>query len=269
MRQTDVRFDGSIPAVYEEYLGPLLFSPYADDLAGRVRGLEEGTVLETAAGTGILTRSLARVLSSAVKIVATDLNEAMLQVAERKTSHPSITWRVADAQKLPLADGSVDALVCQFGMMFVPNKVAAYREAKRVLKPGGQMLFNVWDALLHNEMSLVVNEAVATEFPTDPPRFFERVPFGYHDTDVIRTELSEAGFATVEFERVSKTTVVPSAAHGAIGLCKGTPLRSEIQARAAERLEAITAAAGHALAARFGASAFDNRMRALVVVASR
>ena len=269
MQATDAKFTGSIPELYERYLVPLLFEPYAEDLARRLSDLKRGTLVEVAAGTGVVTRALRRALPSEVRIVATDLNEAMLKVAASHVNAPGIDFQQADAQKLPFADGSADAIVCQFGMMFVPDKSAAQREAARVLAPGGRFVFNVWDRLANNLVSLVVTRAVEGLYPQDPPRFFERTPFGYFDAAAIRAELQVAGFQRIEIDTVPQVSQAPSAEHVAIGLCQGTPLRGEIEARDPQGLAAATAAATSALQARFGAGPFENRMSALIVTAYR
>jgi len=269
MGSADAVFAGSVPAIYEEYLVPLLFEPYAEDLARRLADLGAGTVLELAAGTGAVTRTLLKTLAPVVRIIATDLNEAMLSLGETHANGASVTWRQADAQQLPFDDSAVDAVACQFGVMFLPDKPAAYREAWRVLRPGGRYVFNTWGPLEHNEMSDVVTRAVAARFPDDPPRFFARTPFGYHDAEAIREELTRAGFTRIEVETIDKVSRAVSAAHAAFGLCKGTPLRGEIEARAPAGLDEITQLAADALSARYGSAAFDNRMRALVVTAYR
>jgi ubiquinone/menaquinone biosynthesis C-methylase UbiE len=269
MQATDAKFAGSIPELYDRYLGPLLFEPYAEDLARRLSVLQRGTLLEIAAGTGIVTRALRTALPSEVRIVATDLNEGMLKVAASRVSAPSVSFQQADAQKLPFADGSADAIVCQFGMMFVPDKGTAQREAARVLVPGGLFVFNVWDQLANNEVSLLVTRAVEALYPQDPPRFFERTPFGYFDQAAIRAELQAAKFQDIQIDTVELVSQAVSAEHVAIGLCQGTPLRSEIESRNPEGLAAATAAAASALQSRFGAGPFENRMSALVVTAHR
>lgn len=267
MSSTDTRFVGSIPAIYDAILGPLLFEPYAEDLATRVRGLGSvARLLETAAGTGVVTRALSRALP-ATAIVATDLNDAMLKVASAKLPEGSVTWKQADAQALPFGDGEFDAVVCQFGLMFFPDKPAGLRQARRVLRPTGHLLFNVWDRLDRNPVSDALADSVAAQFPGDPPRFLSRGPFGWNDAEEIRQVVLAAGFRDVAIETVEKVTTVTSAASVAEGLCKGSPLRNEIEARAAERLDAITSAVAGALTARFGAAPFENRMSALVVVA--
>lgn len=269
MSATDSVFAGSIPALYEQYLGPLLFQPYAQDLAARLKDVTSGRILETAAGTGILTRALAKTVPPQVEIVATDLNQAMLDLAQTKLQAPNITWRQTDAQTLPYEDGSFDAVVCQFGVMFFPDKQAAYREALRVLKPDGLYLFNVWGRLDANPVSKIVSDIAIEMFPENPPRFMERTPFGYFDEDRLRGELQLAGFQTVAIEAVDRASQAPSARHAATGLTQGTPLRGEIEARAPHRLQEVTEKAERALAKQFGDGGFQTPMRALVVTARR
>jgi SAM-dependent methyltransferase len=250
MVATDTAFAGSIPEYYHRCLGPFLFEPYADDLAVRAEALRPGRILETAAGTGIVTAALARALPEA-RIVATDLNPDMLRVAGAKVDSPRVEFAPADAQSLPYPDSGFDLVVCQFGAMFFPDRVAAYREARRVLAPGGAFLFNVWDGLDSNPASQAVAEAVAALFPDDPPGFISRVPFGYHDKARIEADLRAAGFETIAVETVAKRSR-GSARDLAPGLCQGSPLRAEIEARAPERLDEATEAAVAALVRRCG-----------------
>ena len=268
MAQTDRVFSGSIPALYERYLGPLIFAPYASDLAARVAGARPRRVLETAAGTGILTRALARALPSA-EIVATDLNQPMLDFAARQEGTAGIVWRQADALKLPFDDGTFDAVACQFGAMFFPDRAAGYREARRVLRPGGRFVLGVWDRIADNEFAEIVTSAVAALFPADPPSFLARTPHGYHDMSIIRRDLSAAGFGDVEIETIAHRSRAPSPRDVAIGYCEGTPLRNEIEARDPTRLDEATEAATAALAARFGSGPVDGKIQAHVIVAPR
>jgi SAM-dependent methyltransferase len=245
MTAADSAFSGSIPALYHRLLGPLLFEPYAWDLAKRAGALGPARLLETAAGTGIVTGALIHEAPRA-EIVATDLNQAMLDVAAKRIMSWRVAFQPADAQALPFEDQSFDAVVCQFGVMFFPDRIAAYREAKRVLRPGGRFLFNVWDRIGRNPVTAAVAGAVAALFPEDPPGFFDRVPFGYHDKQRIEADLRAAGFADVAVDTVEKTSRV-AARDAAIGLCQGSPLRAEIEARAPAGLEAATDAAAAAL----------------------
>ena len=184
MQENDRLFAGSIPELYDRYLVPLIFEPYARDLAPGSPPSQPARVLETAAGTGVATRALARALPASVTIVATDLNQPMLdyrRLAHRRGQRHLAAGRCDDSS--PSATAAFDAVACQFGAMFFPDKVAAYREARRVLQPGGRFLFNVWDRIEDNELAEIVTEAVASLFPEDPPLFLARTPHGYHDTD--------------------------------------------------------------------------------------
>jgi ubiquinone/menaquinone biosynthesis C-methylase UbiE len=269
MTQADTLFAGSIPALYDRYLGPFIFEPYARDMAARVARLAPRRVLETAAGTGIVTRAMARALPGETAITASDLNQAMIDHAAAKTEAPNVAWRQADALALPFADEAYDAVACQFGVMFFPDKVAGYREARRVLRPGGTFLFSVWDSIENNEISRIVTEAVAALFPADPPRFLARTPHGHHDIAAIREQLGQAGFGRIEIETVEKRGRSPSARDPAMGFCQGSPLRGEIEARDAGRLEEATAAAADAIAARFGPGPIDGKIQARVITAMR
>ncbi len=266
MASADTAFQGSIPQFYDRCLGPFLFEPYASDLAARALSLHPRRILETAAGTGIVTAALARALPEA-EIVATDLNPDMLRVAGSKPDTRRVTFAPADAQSLPFPDAAFDLVLCQFGAMFFPDRAAAYREARRVLKPDGAFLFNVWDRLEANPASQAVAEAVAALFPGDPPGFIGRVPFGYHDKAAVEADLRAAGFAAVEAETVAKRSRGDARAL-APGLCQGSPLRAEIEARAPERLDEATEAALSALVRRCG-DPVDAAMSAHVFTARR
>jgi SAM-dependent methyltransferase len=266
MSSTDVAFSGSIPALYDRCLGPLLFEPYARDLAERVAAIAPRRILETAAGTGIVTAALVRALPEC-EIVATDLNQAMLDVAAQRVRSAAVSFQAADAQALPFGDGSFDLVLCQFGVMFFPDRVLAYREARRVLKRGGLFLFNVWDDLAANPASEAAARAVAGLFPDDPPTFLQRVPYGYADACRIEKDLKAAGFDDVSAETVSMRSRVHDVADVAAGLCTGTPLRAEIEARDPSRLGEATEAAAAALAEMAGEEGLDAPMSALVVTA--
>lgn len=267
MPSNDTVFAGSIPALYDRHLGPLLFGPYAEEMARRVSDLRAGVVLETAAGTGIVTGALARRLPAGVEIVATDLNQAMLDFAATKPGMARVTFRQADALALPFGDGSVDVVLCQFGVMFFPDRVAGYREARRVLKPRGRLLCAIWDSLAHNPVPRCMTDALARHFPADPPRFFARTPHGHSDQGTIRSELAQAGFARIAIDTVTLPSRAPSARDAATGLCQGTPLRGEIEARAPHGLQEATDVVAAALAAEFGTGPIDAPMQALVILA--
>ena len=264
---TDHAFAGSIPKLFETLLVPLIFEPYADDLAARVATRAPRRVLEIAAGTGVVTRHMALLLPEGTSIVATDLNQAMLdQAAAVGTARP-VQRRQADAMQLPFADESFDAVVCQFGVMFLPDKAKAFAEARRVLAPGGIFLFNAWDRIAENEFADTVTIALQSIFPDDLPRFMARVPHGYHDLAAIAEDLKRGGFdAAPEMVTVSARSRAASARGPAMDFCLGTPLRNEIEARDKTKFEAATDVAERALAVRFGHGPVDGKIRAHVVV---
>jgi SAM-dependent methyltransferase len=269
MVRADTQFTGSIPETYERYLAPLFFAPYAADLARRARVLGPGRALEIAAGTGIVTRALAAALPEA-DIIATDLNRAMLSfaVAASRCAAPRLRWSAADALELPFADGSFDLAACQFGVMFFPDRVRAFREARRVLSPGGEYLFSVWDDVQHNDVARVVAEALATVFPEDPPLFVQRVPHGHGDCAAIEADLRRSGFNRIAWETVDQRSHADSARAAAIGVCEGTPLRHVIVTRGPQRLRDVVDAATRALEAKYGDGAIDAAMRAFVFTAA-
>jgi SAM-dependent methyltransferase len=267
---SDNRFAGSIPQIYETYLVPLIFEPYAADLAARLASRRPSRVLEIAAGTGVVTRALAAALPEGAAIVATDLNQAMVDQAAALGTRRPVEWRQADAIQLPFPDGAFDAVVCQFGVMFLPDKARAFAEARRVLAPGGVLAFNVWDRIEENEFEDTLTAGLASVFPDDPPRFLARGPHGYHDADQVRRDLAAGGFSvTPRIETVAARSRAASPRIPAIGFCQGTPLRNEIEARDASRLGEATDAAAEAIARRFGRGAIDGKMQAHVVTVER
>ena len=269
MTESDKVFDGSMPELYDLYLVPLIFEVYADDLAERAAALAPKSVLETAAGSGVVARALASRLPADASYTVTDLNQPMLDhAASRQGPDGRIARRQADALDLPFDDAAFDEVVCQFGVMFYPDRVAGYKEALRVLKPGGSFLFSVWDRIEANEFSDLVTQAAAAIFPGDPPRFLARTPHGYHDTEAIRDELGRAGFSQVSITTLEETSAALSPRHAAIAYCQGTPLRSEIEARDAGLLEHVTDRAAEAIAARFGGGPVAGKIRAHIVTAA-
>jgi SAM-dependent methyltransferase len=266
MSDVDKLFAGSIPKLYETWLVPLIFEPYAQDLKPRVAALDLTRILEVAAGTGVVTRALATLANDGVSIVATDLNQAMLDEAAAVGTVRPVSWQQADAMALPFADGEFDLVVCQFGVMFFPDKPRAFAEARRVLKPGGTFLFNVWDRIGENEFADTVTRALEAVFPDDPPRFLARTPHGYHDPATIQRDLAAGGFTQLpRMATVAARSRAESARIPALAYCQGTPLRNEIEVRDATRLAEATDAAAAAIARQFGAYAVDGRIQAHVV----
>jgi ubiquinone/menaquinone biosynthesis C-methylase UbiE len=268
MLETDKAFAGSIPENYDRYMAPLIFAPYATDLAQRVASLSPRAVLETAAGTGVVTRALAPRLARNARYVVTDLNQPMIDyAASRQPPDARIEWRQADALDLPFEDAAFDLVCCQFGAMFFPDRSSGYREARRVLKPGGHFLFNVWDRIEENVFADDVTKALATIFPRDPPRFLARTPHGYHDTALIRSELENAGFSRVTIETIAQQSRAPAPRIPALAFCQGTLLRNEIEAREPGSLEAATDHAESAIAGKHGEGEVAAKIQAHVILA--
>jgi SAM-dependent methyltransferase len=267
---SDKVFSGSIAKLYESCLVPLIFEPYAVDLVNRLASRSLSDVLEIAAGTGVVTRIMAAELPQSVSIVATDLNQAMLDQASVVGTHRAVQWRQADAMQLPFEDRTFDAVVCQFGVMFFPEKGRAFAEARRVLRPGGLFIFNVWDRIQENEFADTVTTALESVFPQDPPRFLARTPHGYHDPQTIERDLAGGGFTkSPRIVTVAARSRADSSRIPAIAYCQGTPLRNEIEARDASRLGEATDVAADAIAQRFGTGAVDGKIQAHVVSVER
>ena len=270
MSKMDTSFSGSIPEVYDDYLVPLIFEQYAEDLAQRTAVIQPNDLLEVAAGSGVVTRAVAPILGANVHYTVTDLNAPMLDRARaRQPDDARIDWRPADALDLPFADESFDLVLCQFGVMFFLDRVRAYREAQRVIRPGGSFLFNMWDRIENNEFADVVTEALAQVFPVDPPEFLPRTPHGHHDPIVYRQELIEAGFAEIGVDSVDAISRADRPDAPAIAYCQGTPLRNEIEERDGPGLEASTAIATEAIRRRFGDCPVEGKIQGFVIQASK
>jgi ubiquinone/menaquinone biosynthesis C-methylase UbiE len=270
MPADDKIFDGSIPHFYDTFMVPLIFQVYADDLAARVARVQPMTVLETAAGSGVVPRALARRLSKDARYVVTDLNQPMLDhAASKQPDDQAIEWLRADALDLPFADDEFDAVVCQFGAMFFPDRTRGYAEARRVLKPGGRYIFSVWDRIENNELADIVTREAGAVFPDNPPRFLARTPHGYHDPEVIHADLRRSGFSDITIEMSEEKSLAPSAGVAAKAYCHGTPLRNEIEDRGPDLLDHVTDKATAAIEAQFGKGPIETRISALVVTATK
>jgi SAM-dependent methyltransferase len=267
--ESDLAFAGSIPEIYDRYLVPLIFQTFASDLVTRVESLGSHSLVEIAAGTGAVTREMAARLPDTVEITATDLNQPMLDYAAARGTTRPISWQQADVLGLPFDDDSFDAVVCQFGVMFFPERPRAFAEICRVLRSGGTFLFNVWDGIEANEFAQTVTEAVATLF-ADLQGFLTRIPYGYHDGEVIGADLRAGGFSSrAQFDTVEARSRADSCRVPAIGFCQGTPLRHEIEAHDPARLEEATSVAAAAIAARFGPTDVNGKVRAYVIAVEK
>ena len=269
MKDADVAFIGSVPELYSRYMGPMLFEPYADYLARHIVRIAGRDILETACGTGIVTRALSRVMAERVAITATDLNQSMLDHGKALPGGERVRWQQADAQNLPFQDAAFDVVVNAFGVMFLPDKVGAYREARRVLRPGGRFIFTVWNKLETVEVQFTAHTAVAALYPDDPPSFLRRTPCGYHDTLAIRADLAQSGFCDATIETLELASRARSARDAATGFVLGTPLSSEISTRDPAGLDRAVEAVTEAIAARFGAGPIHASMQAHVVTVQR
>ena len=269
MSSTDTAFAGSIPGLYDRHLGPFLFEPYADEVARRASALKPAWILETAAGTGIVTAALAQAVPSA-HIVATDLNAAMLDVARARITSENVRFETADAQDLPFEDGSFDLVVCQFGVMFYPDKVRGNAEARRVLRQGGRYIALIWDRLDNNPGARIVHDTVTALYADDPPGFLARTPYGYCDPAAIEHDLLEAGFTDIQFETLKLHSMPRTTARDAAsGFVLGSPLRAEIEQRGASGLQRTVDAAEQALSQLNGPDGFESALSAHIVTAIR
>jgi SAM-dependent methyltransferase len=266
MKDMAVRFAGSVPAKYDRLMVPLLFRPYAEELARRAQALHPGRILETAAGTGAVTEALHSALPEA-SIVATDLNQPMLDVAAERVRSPAVQFQAADAQELPFEDGSFDLVVCQFGAMFFPDKIRAYSEARRVLRDGGAFLLAIWDRIDRNPASNAAQQALVELFPDDPPLFMREGPFGYHDKARIEQDLRDGGFDNIGIDTVELRSRSASSVEAATALCYGTPMGAEIEDRGADVLTEAFERVKSALRAFDSSDGFDAPMSAHIVTA--
>jgi len=263
----DSSFTDDVARFYESTLVPLIFEPYASDLATRAAALAPSDLLEVACGTGVATRALVSAMGAGCAITATDLNEAMVAHGASIGSARPVSWRTADVMALPFPEAAFDVVVCQFGVMFFPDRVAAYREVRRVLRPDGTFLFNVWNEISANELADEVTRAVAGLFPDDPPRFLARTPHGHGSPAEIEDDLARAGFTSWEIDQRDDISPASGPEIPAIAYCQGTPLRNEIEARDPAGLERATAAATEAVRARWGDGPIEARISGAVVTA--
>jgi len=267
MTDSHSAFIGEIPKNYEKYLGPLIFEEYAKDLAHRISVPANARVLEIAAGTGMATRQLRNAIPGNIRIIVTDLNEDMLNIARREfDSDDNVEFQTANALELPFDDESFEAVACQFSVMFFPDKLKALTEAARVLKPGGRFYFNIWDSFAHNHLIKTVSRTIAEHLPADPISFYN-VPYGYYEIDVIKNLLFEAGFADIDISVLPRTSSAGTAREVALGYVLGTPARLELEQISPESVPKIVDAVEHAIGEEFGYTSVSAKMQAMVFTA--
>jgi ubiquinone/menaquinone biosynthesis C-methylase UbiE len=266
--ERNTRFDGSIPEMYDRHLGPLFFEPYGEDLAQRAVKQRPRRVVEIAAGTGIVSRRLIDALPRGTELTITDLNAPMLEFARQKIGAlgHNAEWRQADAQELPFSGESFDMVVCQFGVMFFPDKLKGLREFNRVLEKGGTLILSVWDSFDRNPVQSIAHSTIGQFFETDPPDFYQ-VPCGMGDRREIRRLVEEAGFKQIVVETISLTGSSESAESAALGLIRGNPVVNAIRERGTADIEEITRALARALKERFGTGPLQVPLRAHVATA--
>lgn len=263
MKSEHTQFSGTVPANYEKYMGPMFFEPYALDISARIDADTAKHVLEIACGTGRVTNHLLKKLSPATTLVATDLNAGMIEEAKQHVTGSNVTFKEADAQQLPFDDNSFDLLVCQFGFMFVPDKQKAFNEAYRVLKAGGKLLFNTWDSLAHNQLTLTIKNIVANNCDEAAAKFYD-VPFSMYDASAIRTLLQNAGFKNINVEVVKKTGTNVTALEAAKGLILGTPAFKMIVEKDKDAPPKLVEVAAKELANKYGTGVIETEINALV-----
>jgi len=260
------QFTGSIPAHYDQYLGPLFFEPYAEEVAERISGIQINTALELAAGTGRVTKHLRRALPQNARLIASDVSAEMLEIAKEKLEGEKVEWRIIDLNDLPFEDNSIDLIVCCFGYMFATDKVKAYSEALRVLKNGGMLLIATWDRLSAIGASNVYRQVVKKYLPDPPPASFG-LPFSMHDEEEIKNDLQKAGFSAIKIERVQKLSTSDTAKNAAIGLSQGGTIYNEIMKINPAAVDEIKEEVEKQLTEKYGVAPMVARMSALITQA--
>ncbi len=271
MTGTHASFTGSIPEIYDAHLGPFLFEFSAKDLADRVKDSipPDSKILEVACGTGISTYYLRQALPESVHITATDLNPAMLDFAKDKHADISnVTFDLADALSLPFDDRAFDAVICQFGIMFFPDKIKGLAEMARVLKSDGILAFNVWDSLEQNKPAAIAHETIASFFESDPPQFLT-TPFGFYDVGHIKSLLAQTQFENIESHVVPELAKELEAAHIAKGFVEGNPGVIEINERATVEASVVTKAVADVLEKAYGPSPLEIELQEIVFTATK
>lgn len=261
-------FSGNIPEIYDKHLGSLLFEQYAIDLIERIQNGNYGAILEIACGTGIVSKYLPEIFTKGEKIISTDLNPDMIEIAKKKVKEGSIEWKVADMQELPFDDSTFDLVFMQFGIMFAPDKEKSFREIYRVLKPGGKLIFNVWQSLEKNQFAFITNEVVSGYFKENPPPFY-KIPFSYNDEEEIKNILSKVGFSEISLDKIKKNSTSVDVEFAAKGLLEGNPVMLQINERDPKLLEVIKKELAGELSKKLGDKPMKAELNAIVCEATK
>ncbi len=261
---SQLAFHGTVPSNYDKYLGPFLFEPYATHLVEMLSGKQYSSILEIACGTGRVTKHLLTLLSDGGTITATDLNAEMIAVAKENVSDDRIRWQVVDAQKLPFNNESFDLVVCQFGVMFFPDKKKAFEETYRVLKPNGLFIFSAWDSLQHNLHTGILNDVLKEQFGSEAPAFWEEGPFSFNDRDAINNMMRNASFKNVQIAVVSLISGYASIDDLLTGLLEGTPLASFLAEKSAAEVEELRTTCRKKYIEVYGEKSSNVPMQALI-----
>ena len=253
---------------YDRYLAPFLFEPFAQDLSSRITSANYRDVLELACGTGRVTRHLRKVLPEQTKLVATDLHPDMIRIASEQLLNENINWQTADAQQLSFPDESFDLVVCQFGLMFMQDRMKALSEVHRVLRPGGKFIFNTWDKIENNGAIYLGNQIICSYFPENTPSSY-RVPFSMHQPDLLETNLVAAGFKNIKVSGVEKEGLSPSAKDAAIGIVEGNRIYYHIMKKDPNLVEVIRNAVEQKIAEAYGDHPLKTSLKAWVFEAQK
>jgi len=261
--QQPFNFSGSVPAHYDQYLGPLYFEPYAIEVTNRIDPSSIKLALELASGTGRVTKHLRRVLPPTAKLIASDISEDMLAIAKEKLKNEKVDWETIDAQQLPFEDNSIDLVVCCFGFMFVPDKLKAFAEVLRVLRPEGMFIFSTWDKLEANGASFV-HRTIAKKYLEEPLPASFNLAFSMHDESSIKSTLEEVSFSKIFVEKVNKQCYASSSKDAAEGLTMGGSIYNEIMKRNPAWIDEIRIRVEKELSEKYGTSPMIAPMSAVI-----
>ena len=197
----------SAAEVYEEFFVPALFLEWAPRVADAAQLVPAQKVLDVACGTGVLARESARRVGPVGAVTGLDRNDGMLAVARRKA--PDIDWQLGMAEALCFADGAMDAVVSQLGLMFFEDRRAALREMWRVARPGGRIAVAVW-AALESAPGYAAMTVLLQRLFGDRIADALRAPYALGDPKALRSEFSEAGIPSIEIRTWDGTARFPS-----------------------------------------------------------